>query len=195
MRILVDLDGIVTDTLPAWLKRIHELTGIYVKPSDITKWNLNENSGLARLDPKVLFDILNEPGFNRNLTQMADASYYLHHLHNQGHEIYLVTARFGSICRAETVEWVKALMPWLNVEKNLGFWYDKHHIVADMLIDDKAETLIAYQKAHPLAHLVTIDYPYNKHAPDCTHRVPKDGYEWEAIESYITKLTRKPDDL
>lgn len=196
MRILVDLDGIVTDTLPAWLKRLHELTGTYVKPSEITKWNLNENAPLVNVDPKVLFGILNEVGFNRNLPQMADACHYLHQLHKAGHEITLVTARYGTNCMPETLEWVKAMMPWLKADKRLWFVSDKERISADVLIDDKAETLIAYHKENPNAHLITIDYPYNKHAPQETHRILKEGYEWEAIESYITKLTRDiADDL
>lgn len=191
MRILVDLDGIVTDTLPAWLKRIYELTGVRAKPEDIVKWNLNENPPLDQVDPEILFGILNEKNFNLNLHQMADATYFLEKLHKAGHDVSIVTARYGTNCIPETIEWLSIMMPWMNVKKKAWFCYDKHRITADMLIDDKAETLIEYRQHHPNAHLVTIDYPYNKHAPAETRRVHKNGYEWEQIESYITKLSNE----
>jgi len=188
MRILVDLDGIVVDTLPTWLKRIHETTGVLAKTSDITKWNLNENPPLDTVPFSQLIDPLNEKDFNANLPQMADACHYLHQLHNAGHDISIVTARSGTNCIPETLAWLKEKMPWLNVKK-IWFCYDKHRITGDVLIDDKAETLIEYRNAFPNAHLITIDYPYNQHAPEGTHRVQKNGYEWEAIESLITRIS------
>jgi len=130
-------------------------------------------------------------GFNRNLPQMADASHYLHQLYKTGHDISIVTARYGEVCMPETLQWLKEMMPWLNVKKKTWFIADKERITGDVLIDDKAETLIEYHKKFPNAHLITIDYPYNQHAPQATHRVPKEGYEWEAIESYITKLANE----
>lgn len=194
MKILVDLDGIVADMLPAWLRRVHELTGVLATPSDILKWNLNENSPLDKVDPKILFGILNEKDFNINLPLMPDAHYYLEQLHKAGHEVNIVTARYGTNCMPETLTWLQRAMPWLNVEKKVWFCYDKHRITGDVLIDDKAETLIKYREEHPNAHLITIDYPYNQHAPEGTLRVQKNGYEWETIESLITKLTRKKDE-
>jgi 5'(3')-deoxyribonucleotidase len=190
MRILVDLDGIVTDTLPAWLKRIHEVSGVLATPEQITKWNLNENPPLDKVEQMHLWGILNEPGFNIGLQQMNDASAVLNRLHKAGHDITIVTARFEPTCMIETVQWLKEHMPWLNAKKKCWFIYDKHRITGDVLIDDKAETLIEYRAHHPDAHLVTIDYPYNKHAPADTIRVRKDGYEWEQIEKVIAKLTK-----
>lgn len=195
MRILVDMDGIVTDTLPAWLQRIYETTGVKATPSDVVKWNLIENPPLNQLTPQQLFSILNEPGFNKTLPQMADAAHYLGQLHKAGHDISIVTARAGTNCKPETEQWLREMMPWLNIDKRVWFIYDKHRVTGDVLIDDKAETLIQYRQEHPNAHLVTIDYPYNQHAPEDTLRVHKNGYEWEQIESIITKLTRKTDDL
>lgn len=185
MKILVDMDGIVTDTLPTWLNRIHETTGVLAVPADITRWNLNENPPLNTLKPNQIFDILNEKDFTLAIPQMADAVQFLKQLHDAGHDVSIVTARYGTNCMPETLVWLREMMPWFNVEKKAWFCYDKHRITADVLIDDKAETLIQYRKEHPNAHLITIDYPYNKHAPADTHRVHKNGYEWEQIESYI----------
>lgn len=189
MKILVDMDGIVTDTLPTWLNRIHQLTGVRAVPDDITKWNLNENPPLNLLKPNEIFDILNEKDFTLGIPQMADANLFLEKLHKAGHDISIVTARYGTNCMPETLVWLREMMPWLNVEKKAWFVYDKHRITGDILIDDKAETLIKYREEHPTTKLITIDYPYNKHAPPDTHRVHRNGYEWEQIESYINELS------
>lgn len=192
MRILVDVDGIITDTLPAWLQRIYETTGVRAHPSDITKWNLYENPPLDKVAIPDLLAPLSEPGFTLNLPMMADVDVFLKRLRDAGHDISIVTARSGVTCVSETIMWFEQLFPWLDVHKKLWFCHDKHRITADVIIDDKAEYLIDYKQAHPNAHLITIDYPYNQHAPASTHRVLKNGYEWEAIESYIRNKLCKP---
>ena len=190
MRILVDVDGIITDTLPAWLQRIYETTGVRAYPHEISKWNLNENAPLDQVAIADLLAPLNKRGFTLNLPMMADADIFLKKLYDAGHDISVVTARHGGICIPETIEWFEMMMPWLSVHKKLWFCHDKHRITADVIIDDKAEYLIDYKNAHPNAYLITIDYLYNRHAPASTHRVLKNGYEWEAIESYISKLAK-----
>jgi 5'(3')-deoxyribonucleotidase len=190
MRILVDFDGIITDTLPAWLQRIYETTGVRAKPSDILKWNLIENAPLDQLAPWQLLSILNEKDFMLNLPQMADAELFLEKLHKAGHDISIVTARSGDICMSETIAWVRAMLPWLDIKK-VWFCHDKHRITGDVIIDDRAETLVAYHKEFPKAKLITIDYLYNKNTPASTKRILNNGYEWEAIESYIKRLSKE----
>jgi 5'(3')-deoxyribonucleotidase len=192
MRILVDMDGIVTDTLPVWLQRIYETTGVKASIDDIVKWNLNENPPLDTVPLKQILAPLNEKYFTAQLPQMADACLFLKKLHDAGHDISIITARHGAVCIPETIQWVEEMMPWFDAQKKLWFVYDKHRVDADVIIDDKAEYLIEYQKAHPDAHLITIDYPYNKHAPASTHRVLKNGYEWEQIERVINELSNNP---
>lgn len=188
MRILVDVDGILADTLPSWLQRIYEMTGIKASISDVTRWNLNENPPLDQLTLTQILDPLNEKGFNLNLPPLADADKVLERLYRAGHDISIVTARHGATCIAETIEWLEKWMPWLD-HKKVWFVHDKHRVTADAIIDDKAEYLIEYQKTHPGAHLITIDYPYNQHAPAETHRVFKNGHEWEQIERVINELS------
>lgn len=185
------MDGIITNTLPSWLDRIYDTTDVWADPLEIKKWNLIENPPLDKLKLNQILDILNEKDFNLNIPQMNDATQHLEKLHKAGHDISVVTARFGTHCMPETLEWLRIMMPWFDVEKKTWFCYDKHRITGDVLIDDKAETLIKYNQEHPEAKLITIDYPYNKHAPVDTFRARKNGHEWEQIESYINRLTNE----
>lgn len=195
MRILVDMDGIVTDTLPTWLRWIHSATGVKAEVSDITKWNLNENPPLDALPLDQILEPLDESGFTLNLPEMPNACLFLKKLHDDGHDISIVTARQGKNCMPETIEWIERMMPWFDVKRKLCFVYEKARFDADVIIDDKAEYLAEYKQAHPEAHLITIDYPFNKNAPAETHRVPNNGHEWETIEHYITKITKDYNDL
>lgn len=189
LTILVDVDGIVADTLPTWLEWIERLTGVKATPADITNWTLHACPPLNKLKPNQLYDILNMPGFNANLPLMPGAAKELFELHNQGHNLYLLTARFGDVCISETLKWVKEHLPFINPEKQMGFMADKHLVRGDVLIDDKGETLIKYQECNPSSKIVTINYPYNQMKIPGVIRVDKSEDSWFAIRKVIEDIS------
>lgn len=189
MKILVDLDGILVDTCPMWLDRIHAKTGVRAYMNDIKKWNMHENPPLNTLTFDQLYGPLNEKGFTLELPPKVGAIDNLKIIQDLGHDVSVVTARYGDNCMPETVQWLKLHMPWFNAEKKAWFCYDKHRITADMLIDDKAETLIKYKQEHPNVKLVTIDYLFNQHAPADTFRVNNSFGAWDEIRAYIQGLS------
>lgn len=191
MKILVDMDGILTDTLPVWLDRIHYHTGVRAYAQDINKWNLHENPVLAQLKPNQIFDVLNEKDFTLGIPQMPHAIRNLKLLQEDGHDVSIVTARYGDQCMPETIQWLSKMMPWFDAGKKAWFCYDKHRVIGDVLIDDKAETLIKYRQEHPKAKLITIDYAYNQHAPLDTYRVAKSEDSWNEIRAYIQLMTNR----
>lgn len=66
MKILIDMDGIVCNTLPFWLKKIAEKTYDRTDPSkqivaqveDIKLWDMMKCPPLDKADPKLVFGIL-----------------------------------------------------------------------------------------------------------------------------------------
>lgn len=187
MKILIDLDGIVADTLPYWLDRVAATTGIRATPEQITDWNLSKNYPLDILKPSAIFSILNEKGFTLGIPAMQGAFDTIKLLKQDGHEVSLLTARYGDNCMPETIQWLNREMPWFNAEENAWFCYHKNRILGDILIDDKAETLIKYRAEHPKSKLITIDYPYNQHA-EVDFRTKKDENSWTNIHNYIKSL-------
>lgn len=189
MKILVDIDGIAADTLPYWLNYIHATTGVRASIHDITKWELAKCPPLDKLLPEKVYSILNNKGFMLSIPPMSGASETLEKLQAAGHQIYMVTARYGSEGMPETILWLKKHFQWLNPEKQLVFLYDKHLLYGDILIDDKAETLIKYSVAHPNATLLTIDYPYNRTPPvKGLIRVARNKDSWTNLGKYIEGL-------
>lgn len=188
-RILVDIDGITADNMPAWLLRIYERTGILALMSDLTSWEIHKCPPLNQLREEQIFDILNEPGFTFGLPPLGGAVANLKLLQEAKNEIYFVTARFGPVGMPETVSWVRRHFPWMNPTRQLVFAHDKSIIDADVLIDDRPENLLAYKAVHPKAHLITIDYPYNQMDIPGLFRVPYNNPGvWTNIRNYIEFL-------
>lgn len=193
LNIIVDLDGITTNTCPAWLDQIYANTGVRAHPSDITAWDMTECVALASLKPEQIFGVLDEPGFTTSLAPMVGALDNLKKIHDMGHSIYFVTARHGKNSMPETMQWFDIWLPWVNRSKQVVFLHDKWHFKADVLIDDKAETLAKYGEANPTAHLITIAYPYNRQEIDGVFEVENDVYAWDNIHDYIQALAGAED--
>lgn len=162
LTILVDLDGIIADSIPHWLDAIHKKFGVKAELKDITQWNLTDCPPLDKLQRQKILDLINQKGFVASIPPMPGALENLKKLHDDGHQIYIVTARTGDVSIPETFAWVRKHLPWFDVEKRLCFLYDKFRFKADIVIDDKWDTLEKYERANKLALLYTIDYPYNK---------------------------------
>lgn len=161
MKILIDMDSILVDTLPTWLKRIEEKTGIKATVNDVKVWMFTQLAPFNNVAPEEILGILNEPGFNEGLPPMPGGIEAVQQLIKDGHEVYLVTARHGPVAMPETLKWVHQHLPTLN-ERHIIFCYDKHLLSADILIDDRLETLLKYQAVHPYAATMCIGYPYNE---------------------------------
>lgn len=162
LRILIDLDGIVADTLPYWLQRIANQSKIVAQVEDITQWGMHLCPPLDKVDAKLIYGLLQDQYFTIQIPLMYGAKQALEKLIADGHEIYLVTARHGPVSMPQTIEWVKKHLPFIDAEKQIIFAYNKRLIPADVIIDDKAETLIEYGYHHPKALRMAIKYEYNK---------------------------------
>ena len=188
LTILVDIDGVVADMLPAWLLRIYEKTGVLASIDDVTTWEMSAPP-LSEVSRDSMLDILNEPGFNLGLPVFTGADVYLKQLHEAGHKIYFVTARWGPVIMPETLSWMRKHFPWLQPEKHLCFIHDKSLLAGDVLVDDRMDNLVAYRAAHPRADLIAIDYPYNRIDVDGVYRVAYDREAWAKIYERIVILS------
>ena len=163
MRILVDLDAILVDSLPHWLRHIHAETGVKAYLGDIVHWEMTKNTPLDSLSAEQIYKHLQSASFVATAPIMPGAREAIAEFREAGHSVYFLTARSGPVSVPETYTWLKYHLPDLSPEKHLIFCYDKHLVKGDALIEDKAETLENYAKHHPSALLLGIRYPYNLH--------------------------------
>ena len=168
LRILVDLDSTICDTLPYWLAYIEKKTGVKAVESDITEWELEKAAPYAqavsegKLDPfKHIYSSLSVPGFHLEIPPMEGALETVKKWQDQGHQVMIVTARGNKASIWDTHEWVKKYMPWVDRRKQLAFIHHKEMLKADVFIDDKLESLVAYNKEWPEAILMAVFFNHN----------------------------------
>lgn len=186
LRILVDVDGIVANSMPRWLSYIRKLNKVKVRFNQIDKWDLEKCPPLRGC--KHIYDILQIPGFTAGIEPMSGASKNLKKLQNTGYEIYFVTARNGITSMSETYLWFKQHFSWVD-QKQIIFCYDKYLISGDILIDDKSANLSAYGLINPDAHLLSIRYPYNSDInQEAVDTVKRGSKSWDLLYKKIIAL-------
>lgn len=195
LKILIDIDGIVADSLPYWLAFLQQKfkTSWRAKVEDIKLWDMSKCPPLDQFKSEDILGVLQDQYFTIGVPLMFGAAPALQELMAQGHEIYLVTARSGGQHVADTFEWVAKTLPFINIREQLIFCSNKTLIPADVLIDDRAETLVKYQAKYPQATTMAISYPYNIDLPP-VHKIfggrnyANRGLVWGQILGYITAL-------
>ena len=185
LRILVDLDSTVCNTLPYWLNKIYERTGVLATIDDIDKWDIRNCPPLDQIHPNVAFTMTEEPGFERDIPIMPGARSALYSFWEQCYEICLVTARANPNSMTETADWVEQHLPFLG-KKSLTFCRTKHIIQADVIIDDNPETLVTYKHHHPGSLRTGIRYPYNSFlTKNVAHLFDYGSQAWPQISATI----------
>jgi 5'(3')-deoxyribonucleotidase len=185
-RIAVDIDSILADTLEAWLTTISGQFSVHAAVEDITQWEMHKCPALASLTKEQVLSVLDMQYFYAYIPPMPGAADALKTLMGDGHEVYLVTARWGKYAAEETSVWLKNQFPFLKWGQYVNL-ADKHCFKADVLIEDRGETLEKYSETWPEAKLVTIDYPYNRNVA-VDFRAPRGSLAWGMIVQYIRSL-------
>lgn len=157
LEINVDLDSIVVDFFGGLWEDYEKVTGERVTTDQILSWDMSKHVG----DPQALVKCFYEPGFFRKLKPIPGAIEALKVLHDNGHEITILSSPCTAHCATEKLEWCAQHLPFIPFG-NLGIFHKKHKVTGDVLIDDGLHNVQAYRKAHPDALICGIAYPYNE---------------------------------
>ena len=182
--LLIDLDGIVVDMIPPWLKRYNARTGENVQLSDVVEYDM----GLVCKNQRVLYDILNEKGFFYNMEAMPGAVACLQTLANDGYDVVILTQppeNAGSAI-SDKQRWIKDRFPSFNL-KNMIFCSRKELIAGDLLFDDRPAHLEHWSAANPNGRLATLDWAYNKGAK-AHFRGALDGSGWVNFVDFVREV-------
>lgn len=185
MIVLIDIDSTVADCLPYWLDEIHKEHGIKAEMEHVDKWDMAACPPLDQVGPQKVYGMLQRPGFNLNMPIMPGAAEAIKKLIDLGDKVYLVTARKGAVCMAETFDWIKKHLPFLK-ENQLIFCADKHLLKGDVMIEDKPEYILSCLEEG--MDVIGIEYAYNRHLLNESGVVlVKHGPDaWKQILHYLT---------
>ena len=160
MVILCDLDAIVVDLLAYWLGAYNIIWNDNKTVADVKSWEMHEN-----VKPECghkIYGLLNLPKAYKDLRPLPGSLETLQKIHNDGHEIIIVSASANNPkTAADKISWVRKHLPFLS-RKNIFIGHKKWLLKGDVFIDDSPENISNYRAHWPKATIMTIAYPYNE---------------------------------
>ena len=166
--ILLDMDDVLADFIPEWLRRYNEDYGDSMTLKDVASWDLHTlvkpECGLA------VYDYFRDPGLYRNLEPKPDSQEVVNDLVKLGAEIVIVTDSpmgcshgmenwMGSNPADDKRAWLQEHFPMIPKD-NVVITGKKWFVVGDILVDDKPDTIEIFQNMG--RKIIAVDMPYNQ---------------------------------
>lgn len=179
LKILFDADDVAENLLECWLKVLNDRYGTNVSGEDVTEWNLS--LAFPMLTKQQVYDVLHEDTVWANLAPMPGAQKYLQRLHDEGHELYMVTATDCRACSVK-IERILSLFPFLDVAQII-IAHHKQMVMGDVLIDDGPHNLVGGHYSR-----ILFDRPHNRNYPAESNGMIR-VHNWDEIYDEITKMS------
>lgn len=161
LRILFDADDVTENLLERWLSALNERYGTAVTAEDVTDWDIS--LAFPTLSKQQVYGILQEDQVWKNLMPVHGAQEYLQRLHDEGHELYMVTATD---------------FRWLDPE-HIIIAHCKQMVCGDVLIDDAPHNLVG----GPYFRIL-YDRPHNRKFKERKYSIYR-AKDWEQVYSLI----------
>ncbi len=177
MRLLLDMDGVVADTVGHWLKLYNAKYFDNLINSDIKEWDVHKfvkpECGMA------VYNFINEEGFFQHLKPMDGVVEAFAELTHRGHDLVIVTAapRSGKTALYDKSMWLKKHIPDFDT-KNVIATHRKDAVIGDLLLDDGPHNIEAFPN-----RTVVFDQTWNQDVKS-TFRVKS----WAEFVSLIKTL-------
>lgn len=185
-RIGVDADGTAYNLIEPWLGLWEMESGRRHSPEDVVHYNphriLGADGGeMTPEETERFYGLLESEGLFLNLRPFDGALEGIKELHDDGHEVHIVSAPAGPVSAYEKLRAFKRDFPWMN-RKHVNLVHRKHLLDLDILIDDAPENAEAMRRARPSTLVVGLEMPWNRAHRELWHLLAKD---WRQILDFI----------
>lgn len=146
--ISLDVDGVVADIHTPWLAYYNEKYNENLKFEDITDWDFSKFVKNA----DCLYEYLKLPNVYRTIPVIEGSVDVLREL-SKDFKLQFVTCT-PTYAMIDRLYWLREHFPFIDC---IHFTEDKSSVVADILVEDKAEALEKFDGIR-----VCVDAPYNR---------------------------------
>lgn len=154
--ILVDMDGVLVDLTPTWLRLYSEATGEWIHPDAITDYEFEQFVA----EPDVFFGCLQ--GALEQSTPMPGSSKFMDLYENPDYDVYVVTYAHGAAEEGHKakLDWMACYFPDFPADRII-FTKHKHLVKGDYLIEDSPSNCDDWSDACG-GITILVDQPYNQ---------------------------------
>lgn len=154
--LLIDMDAILANIFKYWLLLINNDYNESLTISKLTDWNVSNCTQNATYDQ--VMNYLKDPNFFEKLEPIPNAIETLKKLHEEGFDIWIVTAppHGCKFAFSSKQAWVAKYAPFIT-EDRIIFTQHKDKVRGDILFDDAPHNLNDFPNT-----AVALNYPFNK---------------------------------
>lgn len=184
-KMIVDVDGVLADSVPKALDWFNYQFDTHYIPSDIDKWNpeLVVNGGEKVSFADWMVAHMKDPSFHRDIRALPGARIVLEDALEDGWIITLATAR-----APETEGLTRQWLAWNGIPYSEIIHEEEKHILSgDLLIEDNLQNVFDwngwFRGGFPLRPALLVDTTYNQ-----SHWLPwpiRRVRDWVDIDAYL----------
>ena len=152
--VIVDMDDVLVDLLPAWLNYLNKRFGLNVTESDITEWDMKK--AYPTLSDEMIYGCLGQGTFWATVKPIDEATDTLYEMVNDPRlNVKICTAAHFTNIAPKLVDCLFIYFDYLTY-KDVIVCSNKELLVADYRIDDNPDNLRGSGK------YILVDKPYNQ---------------------------------
>jgi uncharacterized HAD superfamily protein len=180
MNLGFDIDGVIADFVTAFIELVQEKYGISLTKEEIYCHDLNLVLGITKVERNQLIT----ETLRKDLALNKGAKEALAKLLSEGHNIYLLTARYGALLD-ETKTWLEkkgiVYTQLLHLCEGQKYLTD---INIDLIVEDCL--LDALEWTQKISNVLVFNHPWNQ--TKNVRKLIKRVYSWDEIYGEIQQL-------
>lgn len=181
MTILVDMDDVLEQLVPGWIRYVNERYGTNAVPQDVKNWDMS--LAFPTLTKEQVYAAVSDDRLWSYVTPMPGAADALQRLKEAGHEIFIVTASHYKTLPVKMETVLFRYYPFLDWD-HVIITSKKQLIRGDVLVDDGPHNLCGGSY-----HKILFD-AYHNRTFDAASIGATRVHNWQEAEAEINRLSK-----